>query len=373
MISQRTHNYEYAPGLTTYGIDGKTGETGKPGNSLFYTSYNIHDDTIEMMKFITKIQNQQLPVHNSEERTSRPYQNNDYFFDNAGNIYCLKDIDAINSTKSKAQVYTHYLKLCGKIVTNNEDSFAVINHDGRMVLNQKYTGLDIINNKNNFQFDTETPYVLRIMSDNAIDNEIKFLQFNAIYGVNSNTQLEIYYDTALNAYHIKSQKPILFDADVKVAKNNINSVYDGYSSVLLNETPVTSFYNLVKNFEIIFTISDEDNGKLTENGIDFNYNKLNSESADRLYNQIKDNIKIKIVYNIVIDENTSEDINNIVKKYNNGVYTFIKPISQLNDFLEQEILQYADIDIISVSYIHNIEVYGKAYKKVEYDSNLIEI
>ena len=38
-VSQRFHNDTYAPGIATYGNDGKTGEKGLPGTSMFFTNY----------------------------------------------------------------------------------------------------------------------------------------------------------------------------------------------------------------------------------------------------------------------------------------------------------------------------------------------
>ena len=40
-ISQRFHNDTYAPGIATYGIQGKDGEQGTPGSSLFFSEYTL--------------------------------------------------------------------------------------------------------------------------------------------------------------------------------------------------------------------------------------------------------------------------------------------------------------------------------------------
>ena len=41
ILSQKFNNYDYAPGIATYGIDGKTGDTGYDGNIIYYTDYDI--------------------------------------------------------------------------------------------------------------------------------------------------------------------------------------------------------------------------------------------------------------------------------------------------------------------------------------------
>jgi len=40
-ISQKYYNQEFAPGVATYGIDGKSGTSGKNGTSVFVCQYNI--------------------------------------------------------------------------------------------------------------------------------------------------------------------------------------------------------------------------------------------------------------------------------------------------------------------------------------------
>ena len=63
MISKKIYNDEYAPGIATYGINGKTGDQGANGNSIFYTSFDIYNNTGNSMEmFIQKIRNKMLPV-----------------------------------------------------------------------------------------------------------------------------------------------------------------------------------------------------------------------------------------------------------------------------------------------------------------------
>jgi hypothetical protein len=50
MISKKIYNNEYAPGIATYGINGKQGESGENGNSIFYTSFDIYNNTGKSME-----------------------------------------------------------------------------------------------------------------------------------------------------------------------------------------------------------------------------------------------------------------------------------------------------------------------------------
>ena len=42
-ISQTVHNYNYAPGIATYGQTGETGQAGQDGNNIYYTNINFTD------------------------------------------------------------------------------------------------------------------------------------------------------------------------------------------------------------------------------------------------------------------------------------------------------------------------------------------
>jgi hypothetical protein len=35
LVSQKTNNYQFAPGISLYGVDGKDGKSGLSGTSIF--------------------------------------------------------------------------------------------------------------------------------------------------------------------------------------------------------------------------------------------------------------------------------------------------------------------------------------------------
>jgi hypothetical protein len=41
LVSEAINNYNYAPGIATYGAQGIKGESGSDGNCIFFTTYNI--------------------------------------------------------------------------------------------------------------------------------------------------------------------------------------------------------------------------------------------------------------------------------------------------------------------------------------------
>ena len=186
MISKKIYNNEYAPGIATYGLNGQTGEAGQNGNSIFYTSFDIFNNTGNgMTKFCQCIKAKLLPIHNSTQELSRDYQNGDYFFDNNGNIYCMNNIDSIlQGTADNYSVWSDYLVICGRMNTSTTNSFINKSANGRLNINNDYQGMDIIINNIGYNED-ESTYALRIMSDNTnSDNKVEFLCLTAINGYN---------------------------------------------------------------------------------------------------------------------------------------------------------------------------------------------
>jgi hypothetical protein len=41
LVSEAINNYNYAPGIATYGAQGIKGSQGEDGNCIFFTTYNI--------------------------------------------------------------------------------------------------------------------------------------------------------------------------------------------------------------------------------------------------------------------------------------------------------------------------------------------
>ena len=62
ILSQKYNNYDYAPGIATYGIDGKTGQTGEDGNNIYFTDYDIINSTSDLNEMLSKIMSNILPL-----------------------------------------------------------------------------------------------------------------------------------------------------------------------------------------------------------------------------------------------------------------------------------------------------------------------
>lgn len=46
-VSKKYANSDYAPGIATYGVDGKSGTSGKNGTSVFVCQYDIFSEDSE--------------------------------------------------------------------------------------------------------------------------------------------------------------------------------------------------------------------------------------------------------------------------------------------------------------------------------------
>ena len=103
LLSQKFNNYNYAPGIATYGADGKTGIAGYDGNNIYFTDCDLVNDVDNrnLNELAELLRGNYLPVKGSTTAISRSYKNDDLFFDQNGIIYKLKNIDELIGTVNK--------------------------------------------------------------------------------------------------------------------------------------------------------------------------------------------------------------------------------------------------------------------------------
>ena len=278
LLSQKFNNYNYAPGIATYGIDGKTGQAGTDGNNIYFTDCNLLTDTDKDLKILAElIANNYLPVKGSTTRINRSYKNNDLFFDYNGIIYQLTNIDDLIGNKDIGGIYSDYFNIAGKI--NIADVSNVFTWDGdRMILNSStYGGYDVvtINNPSNASNYINKDAVVNIISDNVNENSnIEMIKMQSIDDVDiEDGKLSVYYKTTENAFYLDSNKPIVINGDVKLNNdNNTNNEYDNFSIILTSNDTVTYFkhicdklrYNVLYDSEVNrykLVIYQEDGGR----------------------------------------------------------------------------------------------------------------
>ena len=244
IISEKYHNYDYAPGIPTYGIDGKDGKSGMNGISLFVCQHDItNDDGLE--KFGKAIlQNLDMSLGGAV-KINRDYIDGDSFLFTNCEIWKIKDIVELKKIAAINQLttdnFSQYLERLGRINMTTTTDGIITNGDRLLLDNTRYKGF-VINNaglSNSELPSLEAPFTI-MSNDTDNDDNIQFIDLKSIFSNATDSELKIYYDTNTKAYHIYSDRPILFDCDLKVS-NTTSDEFDEYSAIITKENSITSF------------------------------------------------------------------------------------------------------------------------------------
>ena len=244
IISEKYHNYDYAPGIPTYGIDGKDGKSGMNGISLFVCQHDITND-VGLGEFGKAIlQNLDMSLGGAV-KINRDYIEGDSFLFTNCEIWKIKDIVELKKIAAINQLttdnFSQYLERVGRINMTTTTDGIITNGDRLLLDNTRYKGF-VINNaglSNNELPDIEAPFTI-MSNDTDNDDNIQFIDLKSIFSNATDSELKIYYDTNTKAYHIYSDKPILFDCDLKVS-NTTSDEFDEYSAIITKENSITSF------------------------------------------------------------------------------------------------------------------------------------
>ena len=244
IISEKYHNYDYAPGIPTYGIDGKDGKSGMNGISLFVCQHDITND-MGLKEFGKAIlQNLDMSLGGAV-KINRDYIEGDSFLFTNCEIWKIKDIVELKKIAAINQLttdnFSQYLERVGRINMTTTTDGIITNGDRLLLDNTRYKGF-VINNaglSNNELPDIEAPFTI-MSNDTDNDDNIQFIDLKSIFSNATDSELKIYYDTNTKAYHIYSDKPILFDCDLKVS-NTTSDEFDEYSAIITKENNITSF------------------------------------------------------------------------------------------------------------------------------------
>ena len=244
IISEKYHNYDYAPGIPTYGIDGKDGKSGMNGISLFVCQHDITND-VGLKEFGKAIlQNLDMSLGGAV-KINRDYIEGDSFLFTNCEIWKIKDIVELKKIAAINQLttdnFSQYLERVGRINMTTTTDGIITNGDRLLLDNTRYKGF-VINNaglSNSELLDIEAPFTI-MSNDTDNDDNIQFIDLKSIFSNATDSELKIYYDTNTKAYHIYSDKPILFDCDLKVS-NTTSDEFDEYSAIITKENNITSF------------------------------------------------------------------------------------------------------------------------------------
>lgn len=357
-ISQRFHNDTYAPGIATYGIQGKDGEQGTPGTSLFFSEYSLPG---EYLDFARKITSRMLPVKNEQIQLKRKFVNGDQFVDPDGKVYLLMDINQLirdinngtNQTWSKEK-----LKYIGKFnSTNNSDIFSDTNNSGTLRAHKF-----IISDDDKTATGSCLLTVSHINKDT--DNDINFINLESLYSGQHDMNLDIKFSKKYNGFMISSKYPVYLNANVYTKFNNTNNTNNDYSPV--------------------YTTADNKSKSITD--YIASVKDLSCKLDASIYSYTKKDTSIiyyGVVYKIsfVADDNESDtnQWNDFVSTYDNGNTVihfqnkdhsdFIKVMPsirdynfrqdydyvKLNDLINK--VQYTDLPNVAISVINGIEAY----------------
>lgn len=357
-ISQRFHNDTYAPGIATYGIQGKDGEQGTPGTSLFFSEYSLPG---EYPDFIKKITSRMLPVKNEQIQLKRKFVNGDQFVDPAGKVYLLMDINQLirDINNGTDQPWTNKkLKYIGKFnSTNNSDIFSDTNNSGTLRAH-KFIISD----------DNETTDVSSLLTVSHItkdaDNDINFINLESLYSGQHDMNLDIKFSKKYNGFMISSKYPVYLNANVYTKFNNTNNTNNDYSPVYTTadnkSKPITDYIASVKDlsckldasiysytkkdtsiiyYGVVYKISfvADDNESDTNQWNDFVSTYDNGNTV--IHFQNKDHSDFIKVMPSIRDYNFRQD------------YDYVK----LNDLINK--VQYTDLPNVAISVINGIEAY----------------
>lgn len=244
IISEKYHNYDYAPGIPTYGIDGKDGKSGMNGISLFVCQHDITND-VGLGQFGKAIlQNLDMSLGGAV-KINRDYIDGDSFLFTNCEIWKIKDIVELKKIAAINQLttdnFSQYLERVGRINMTTTTDGIITNGDRLLLDNTRYKGF-VINNaglSNSELPSLEAPFTI-MSNDTDNDDNIQFIDLKSIFSNATDSELKIYYDTNTKAYHIYSDKPILFDCDLKVS-NTTSDEFDEYSAIITKENSITSF------------------------------------------------------------------------------------------------------------------------------------
>ena len=364
-ISQRFHNDTYAPGIATYGIQGKDGEQGTPGTSLFFSEYSLSgepDNSSEYREFASKITSRMLPVKHKEIQLKRKYVNGDQFVDPSGQVYLLKDINQliidINNGIPIKQLVGSILEYIGKFnSTNNSDIFSDTNNSGTLRAHKF-----IISDDSKTATGSGLLTVSHINKDT--DNDINFINLESLYSGQHDMNLDIKFSKKYNGFMISSKYPVYLNANVYTKFNNTNNTNNDYSPVYTTadnkSKPITDYIASVKDlsckldasiysytkkdtsiiyYGVVYKISfvADDNESDTNQWNDFVSTYDNGNTV--IHFQNKDHSDFIKVMPSIRDYNFRQD------------YDYVK----LNDLINK--VQYTDLPNVAISVINGIEAY----------------
>jgi len=259
LIHDRLLNNQFAPGIATYGIDGKDGEAGPAGTSFYFTSYSLENES-QRDDCIVKINRNMVLSEFADIVLDRKYVIGDLVLDAIGKIYKI--------VQKNGQLSLDYVS---NIIGSDSSTMFKTSSNNRVYLDSSYDGLDIIQGTENNSYildTTSTDSILRVVSTKEDTKTGKFniLQLLAKPALDDSKYLNVSYDKASSSFVIESNSDIVIDSSlVEVKSDNsrsTTSLGDYYKITPYND-PIGLVHMMLSESswevsENILTISDID-------------------------------------------------------------------------------------------------------------------
>lgn len=348
-ISEKYHNYSYAPGLATYGINGQTGAQGNDGTCIFYTDIQLNNDD-SYKSLATLIANQLLPISSERIPVKRKYQENDLFIDPNGNVYQIINLKNIISITSNGGSITPSECFTQKGQISSVQS-NVFSDNTRSKIKEGYTGLTISNSN---AVTPSSDAVLNLASLENSGGNAEFINMDVIYGSSPNANLSIYYNANQQAFHIDSSYPIVIDSNlyVKYSEDSKDTVSE-YVKIATSNNSITNSYALAQQVTYSLDTSIYQYYKSNDEQTKY-YGTLyyiTLTGSEDILNYIYDENKIKTIH---IQRQEFQDFQNI--KENRFLYVFKEDLDFINPYTAKTFINDTSQNI-HISLIDNIEVY----------------
>ena len=273
LIHDRLLNNQFAPGIATYGIDGKNGKAGQPGSSFYFTSYSLEDKT-QQDNAIVKINRSMILSEFVDLPLGRDYEIGDLIIDSVGKIYRLVQ-------KNGQFAFDYVTDIVG--MTDNEffkssgnnRLYLTSSHKDSMDRDVSIAGLDIVqgledNQDGDFQ---ASDFALRVINTKEDSKSGKFniLQLLSKPVLGKQSSLNISYDTNSDAFTIDSESKIFIDADkveVKRSSNDGLQTFGEFYRISPYNDPIGLVHMIFNEAKWTY---DTSQSKLTISGIKANY------------------------------------------------------------------------------------------------------
>lgn len=229
LIHDRLLNNQFAPGIATYGIDGKDGKTGPSGTSFYFTSYSL-EDKIQRENAIVKINRNMVLSEFVESGLGRQYAIGDLVLDSVGKIFKI--------VQNNGQFNLEYVT---SVIGAEDNDYFRTSSNNRIFLDATFKGLDIISGTDNNTSNLgPSSYALRVTSlkeDSKTGNH-NIIQILSKPVTGDEKTLNISYDKNYDSFMLETNSSICLSSDkieVQTSDTTSNSLGDYYKITPYND------------------------------------------------------------------------------------------------------------------------------------------